>query len=66
VYGCETWRVIGMDIKRVNTWRRRILRRIYGSVVEQGILIVRNNQELRELYEDLDIVADVKRKRVEY
>jgi hypothetical protein len=31
-------------------------------VVEQEIWRIRNNQELRELYEDLDIEADIKKK----
>jgi hypothetical protein len=33
---------------------------MYGPVVEQGIWRVRTDQELRELYKDLDIVADIK------
>jgi hypothetical protein len=36
--------------------------RYYGPVVEQGMWRIRTNQELRELYEDLDIVADIKNK----
>lgn len=36
-----------------------MLRWMYGPVIEQGI---RANQELRELYEDLDIVADIKKR----
>ena len=43
-----------MDMKRMGTWERKILRRIYGLVVEQGIWTIRPNQELRELYNDLD------------
>jgi hypothetical protein len=43
----------------------KILRRIYGPVVEQGIWRIRSNQELRELYKDLVIVADIKEKRLE-
>ena len=43
---------------------RRILRRIYGPMVQQGIWRIRNNKELRELYEDLDIVADIKNIRI--
>jgi len=31
-------------------------------VVEQGIWKIRTNQELQQLYRDLDIVADIKRK----
>jgi hypothetical protein len=28
VYGCETWAVAEVDTKRLNTWERKILRRI--------------------------------------
>jgi hypothetical protein len=30
-------------------------------VVEQGIWRIRTNQEMQQLYRDLDIVADIKR-----
>ena len=28
VYGCETWAVAEVDMKRLNTWERKTLRRI--------------------------------------
>jgi len=34
-------------------------------LVEQGIWRIRTNQELRELYRNLDLVANIKRKRLE-
>jgi hypothetical protein len=36
VYGSETWPLTKMERKRLNTWERKILRRIYGPVTEQG------------------------------
>jgi hypothetical protein len=39
-----------MDKKRLNTWEREISTRVYGPVVEQGILGIRTNQALSELY----------------
>jgi hypothetical protein len=27
-YRCETWAVVEVDMKRLNTWERKILRRI--------------------------------------
>jgi hypothetical protein len=36
------------------------------TVVEQGIWRIRTNQELRELYKDLDIVADMTIKKLEW
>jgi hypothetical protein len=38
------------------------LRRICGAVAEQGICRKRTDKELRELYKNLDIVADIKKK----
>ena len=37
VFGGGKWAVAEMDMKRFSTWDRKILRRIYGPVVEQGI-----------------------------
>jgi hypothetical protein len=55
-----------MDMKRLGTWERKILRWIYRPMVKQGIWRIRTNQELRELYKYLDIVADIKKKRLEW
>jgi hypothetical protein len=49
-----------MDMKRPSVWERT-----HGPVVEQRIWKIRTNYELRELYTDLDIVADIKKKRLE-
>ena len=55
--GSETWTRTETDKKRLGTWERKVLRRIYGPVVELGIWSIRSNQELRELYKDVDIAA---------
>jgi hypothetical protein len=61
VYGSETWAMTEMDMKRLGTGDRNILR-IHGPVVEQGIWRIRTKQELRKLYKDLCIVADINKK----
>jgi len=48
VYGSDTWAVAEMDMKRMSTWERKILRRIHGPEVKQEIQGIRINQELRE------------------
>jgi hypothetical protein len=45
---------------------RKVLRGIYGPVVGHGVWRIRTYQELRELYKDPDIVADIKQKRLEW
>ena len=62
VYVSETWTLTEMDMNRLGTRHRKVLRRIYGPVEEQGIWRKRTDQELRELYENLDRVADIKKK----
>jgi hypothetical protein len=66
VFGGETWAMTEMDVTRLGTWERKILRRIHGPVIEQGMWRIRCNQELSELYKDLVIGADIKKKRLEW
>ena len=61
----ETWSVVGMAMKRLNTWEGKILRSLYGLVVEQGTWRIRTNQELWRLHKDLDVVEDIKKKILE-
>jgi len=46
-------------MKRLGTQERKVLRMVYGPVVEQGIWRIRTNQELRKPHKDLDIVANI-------
>jgi hypothetical protein len=55
-----------MDMNRLGTVENKLLRRIHGPVVQQEIWRIKTNQELRELYENLDMVADIKKKRLEW
>jgi hypothetical protein len=52
-----------MDMKY---WVHGREKRIHGPVVEEGIRRIRTNQELRQLYKYLHIVADIKNKRLEW
>jgi len=40
-YRSETWGMTDMDMKRLGTRERKILRRIHGPVVEKGIWRIR-------------------------
>jgi len=48
-------------MNRLGMLETKILRRMHGPVAEQGIWRIRTNEELRELYKDLNILADIKR-----
>jgi len=66
VCGSDTRAVTAMGMKRLGTWKRKILRMIHGPEVRQRTQSIRINQELRELYTDLDIVVDIRKKRLEW
>jgi len=66
MYGSEIWVMTDTVMKRLSRHERKMLTRIYGLVVQQGIWIARTNQELRELYKHLDTVADIKKKRLDW
>jgi hypothetical protein len=66
VYGSATWPMREVDVKRIHTCERKILRRIYRPVEEQAIWRIRTNQELQELYKDLDIAVDIRKERLKW
>lgn len=53
-----------MDKNKLNKWERKILRNIYGQVVEQGIWRIRTYQELWKLYKDSHILAEFRKERL--
>jgi hypothetical protein len=45
---------------------RKALRKICGPVYDNGIWRIRTNKELRALYQELDIVTDIKKARLRW
>jgi hypothetical protein len=48
----------------VRTFERKVLRRIYGPIEEKGCWHSRWNSKLYSLYRDLNIMDDVKTRRL--
>jgi hypothetical protein len=61
----ETW-AMTEDMKKLSAWVRKILIRIYGPGVEQGMWRIRTNRELRELCKDIAIETNIKKKKMEW
>jgi hypothetical protein len=66
VYGSETWVLAQIYMNRLGTWEWKILRRLHGLAVAQGIWRTGTDWELRELCKDVDIVAGIKLKSLEW
>jgi hypothetical protein len=48
----ETWVLKEKEIRMLNVWERKILRKIFGAKKEGIEWKIQNNQELRNIYMD--------------
>uniref|UniRef100_T1I8U7 Uncharacterized protein n=1 Tax=Rhodnius prolixus TaxID=13249 RepID=T1I8U7_RHOPR len=60
INGSETWTLTAADERALRCWERKVLRIIYGPVVENGTYRSRKNAELMALYEEADVVKGIK------
>lgn len=65
-YGCETWVLTSANERLLNCWERKILRKIFGPIYENGEWRIRRNDELRHLYGGPDLVAFIRRARLRW
>jgi len=61
LYGSEAWCLTANDEKNLRIWERKVLRKIFGSICVAGYWRSRTNEELRQLYGELDIVTEIKK-----
>jgi hypothetical protein len=65
-HGSETWCLTANEERSIRTWERKLLRKIYGPAYDNGIWRIRTNKELMALYQELDIVAEIKKPRLRW
>lgn len=65
-YGCETWSVTKGDEEKLSIFERKVLRRIYGPVIENGEYRRRTNQEVYQMFNKPIISSYLKSKRLEW
>uniref|UniRef100_A0A1B6HHE4 Endonuclease-reverse transcriptase n=1 Tax=Homalodisca liturata TaxID=320908 RepID=A0A1B6HHE4_9HEMI len=66
MYGSEVWALTKKSQKKLITFENKILRRIFGPVQEGDIWRIRKNRELREIYQDPDVIALIRSKRMRW
>jgi hypothetical protein len=59
-YGAETWTLTAMEENALGRFKRKVLRKIYGPVVDNGVWRARYNNELCERKGGEDIVQFIK------
>ena len=62
LYGSEAWCLTANDEKNLCIWERKVLRKIFDAICVAGYWRSRTNEEVRQLYGELDIVTNKKRK----
>jgi len=65
-YGSVTWTLTQTSEQMLNTFERKILRRIYGLTRDGGCWRPRWNNKLYSLYSEPNIVEDIKIRRLEW
>lgn len=66
-YGSETWVLTKRQEIMLNTFERKILRRIYGPIEEEpNCWRIRRNEELRNMYKSPDLTGIIKGNQVRW
>ncbi|XP_013175481.1 PREDICTED: uncharacterized protein LOC106123612 [Papilio xuthus] len=66
IYGSETWVLSKGDENALLVFERKILRRIFGAVCEDNQWRSRYNQELYDLYKELNVAGHIKLNRLRW
>ena len=66
LYGHETWTMLEEDLRALGVFERRVLRTIFGGVLENGVWRRRMNHELAQLYNEPSIRKIAKAGRVQW
>ena len=61
--GSEAWCLLANDEKYLRIWERKVLRKIFGPICVAGYWKSRTNEEVRQLYGELDIVTEIRKRR---
>ena len=64
LYSSEARCLTANDEKNVHIWERKVLRKIFGPICVAGYWRGRTNEEVRQLYGELDIVTEIKEGRL--
>jgi hypothetical protein len=65
-YSCETWILKETIINKLLVFERKILRKIFGPKIENGIWRIKTNQELDEIIKHKNIINLIRAQRMSW
>jgi hypothetical protein len=66
MYGSETWVMTKKTENIINSYKRKILRRILGPINDNGTWRIRYNKEIYTLYGDPELSTVIKLRRLQW
>lgn len=66
LYGSEVWTLSKVIENKLITFENKILRKVYGPICENGLWRIRKNKEIRTLFNEPDIVAKIRSRRLRW
>jgi hypothetical protein len=66
LYGSEAWCLMANGEKNLCIWERKVLRKIFGLKCVAGNWRRKTNEEVKQLYGELDIVTEIKKGRLRW
>lgn len=66
MYGAETWTLSKKMERKIITFENKVLRKVFGPVSENGIFRRRKNIEIHTLFNEPDVTAVIKSRRIEW
>ena len=65
-YAAETWNISSRDANKLRVFERKIIRRIYGPIQENGYWRIMDNLEVNNILKGEDIVRFIKAQRLRW
>ena len=66
LYGSEAWCLTANYEKNLRIWERKVMIKIFVPICVAGYWRSRTNEEVRQLYGELDIVTEIKKGRLKW
>lgn len=66
LYGSEAWTLNKKEEEMLLVWERKILRKIFGPLCENGVWRIRTNKEVQDLYDNPNILSEMKSRRLQW